>query len=335
MSEPVLRQWELLRAIPRHPRKRTAKELQEWLEEAGFEASLRSVQRDLNDLATLFPLTADDRERPFGWSWTGDAVFDLPGMDTATALSFELTGQFLEELWPQGAFRDLAPYQKRAREVLQHVDREGLKSWTDKVRLLPRGLKLHPPEIRANVLEAVYRALLEERRFEADYCPRGTTESRTYEVNPLGLVVRDGILYLVATLWRYSNPVHLAVHRLERVNLLEATTWWPEDFDLDTHIAEGGFRYPRSEATIQLRALFSHAAAWHLAETPLSEDQALTETEDGVEVLATVQDTEELKWWLQGFGDAVMVLGPEELVDEFREMAVRLANAYGAFNKPQ
>ena len=328
MADSILRQWALLRSLPRHPRKRSAQQLSRRLIDEGFEVSLRTVQRDLNYLATLFPLTADERSNPYGWSWSGEAVFDLPGMDAATALSFQLTGQFLEALWPRGAFQELGPYLRRAEQILQGVDREGLRNWTDKVRLLPRGLKLHPPEISADILEGVYRALLEERRFEARYWPRAQEGPREYVVNPLGLVYRDGVLYLVATLWRYSNPVQLAVHRLEVAWLLEEPSEWPEGFNLDGYIAEGGFRYPESGGNLRLRARFTPEAAFHLYEVALSEDQDLKETEAGVELTATVQDTQELRWWLLGFGANVRVLEPHALAGELADVAERMAAAY-------
>ena len=328
MAGPMLRQWALLRAIPRYPRKAEAQHLAAHIEQAGFDASLRTVQRDLTELSAIFPITADDQERPFGWSWMPDAVFDLPAMDPATALAFQLTGRFLENLWPQAAFQDLGPYLRRAGEVLDQVDRKGVRSWPDKVRLLPRGLKLHPPAIDGAVLETVYRALVEERRFDARYWPRNQDQAREYRINPLGLVVRDGILYLVATLWNYTNPVQLAVHRLEAAWLRDEPVHWPEGFDLDGYIAEGGFRYPESGADLHLRVRFSPEAAFHLYEVALSADQALEETEAGVELTATVQDTQELRWWLLGFGAQVRVLEPAGLAREFAAIAERMAAAY-------
>ena len=45
---------------------------------------------------------------------------------------------------------------------------------------------------------------------------------------------------------------------------------------------------------------------------------------------ATVQDTAELRWWLLGYGDKVEVLSPAFLRDEFRAIADRLGQTYGA-----
>lgn len=48
----------------------------------------------------------------------------------------------------------------------------------------------------------------------------------------------------------------------------------------------------------------------------------------GVELRATVQDTQELRWWLLGFGANVRVLGPDALVRELGDVAGRMAAAY-------
>ena len=46
-------------------------------------------------------------------------------------------------------------------------------------------------------------------------------------------------------------------------------------------------------------------AGHHLLESPLSEDQQVTELEDCYEIAATVVDSAMLEWWLRGFGDSV------------------------------
>jgi predicted DNA-binding transcriptional regulator YafY len=73
----------------------------------------------------------------------------------------------------------------------------------------------------------------------------------------------------------------------------------------------GALRHRRS---IRLDARFTAAAANHLHETPLAEDQRIGDEADGrVRVRATVADTPQLRWWLLGFGDAVTVQAPAEL----------------------
>ena len=81
---------------------------------------------------------------------------------------------------------------------------------------------------------------------------------------------------------------------------------------------------------IRLDALFDAEAAAHLRETRLSARQILRYCPDGrVRVTATVRDTLQLRWWLQGFGEQVEVIGPESLREEFAETAQEMHRLYG------
>ena len=56
-----------------------------------------------------------------------------------------------------------------------------------------------PPEVSADVQEAVYEALMTNRKVEVLYRGKHEKESKRILLNPLGIVVRTGIVYLVAT----------------------------------------------------------------------------------------------------------------------------------------
>ena len=139
MSDTLLRQWELLRTIPRAPRKIDVASLMAKLETAGYKTTKRSIQRDLNLLSGVFPLICDDRSQTYGWSWSGDApTFDLPAMDGPTALTVRLIEQFIPTLLPPTIRDLLAPQFARARAVLDGNPDNTLGKWTDCVRVVPR-----------------------------------------------------------------------------------------------------------------------------------------------------------------------------------------------------
>ena len=80
----------MLRCIPRYPRKVTARELMERIQSEGYSITKRTVERDLQAMSAIFPLVADEREKPYGWSWSVDAPsFDLPGLSPSQALTFK------------------------------------------------------------------------------------------------------------------------------------------------------------------------------------------------------------------------------------------------------
>lgn len=316
MSETLLRQWEMLRSIPRAPAKVTVATLLAKLGAAGFKTTKRTVQRELNMLSNIFPLTSDDRSIPYGWSWASNApAFDLPTMDGPTALTVRMIEQFIPSLLPPIIREQLAPQFARARAVLDGNPGNALSHWANCVRVVPREMPLLPPKFNNDAVRVVYDALLDGRRFTADYRSRAAEidEVQSYEVSPLGLVARGTLLYLVCTLWNYQDIRQLALHRVVSATLSQKSVSKPHSFDLDRYIEQGEFQYPVGP-TIQFKARFSRAAAAHLYETPISEDQVIESFDtDHVIVTATVKDTLQLEWWLSGLVTSVEVLQPLEL----------------------
>jgi predicted DNA-binding transcriptional regulator YafY len=329
MSTTLSRMMAMLRHIPRHPRKIDTNALLQRLDNAGYDISLRSIQRDLNDLSGILPLVSDNG-RPLGWSWQADAdPFHLPFLDPQAALTFHLVERHLPALLPESTLNYLAPWFRTAAAVLEAND-HGVTRWPDKVRVLPRGLRLQSPPVEPSVHATLYDALLQERQVTVRYLQRQATEAKDFVVHPLGVVARDTVIYLVCTMWNFTDVRQLALHRMQSATLLEAASSRPEGFCLDAYIAGGAFGYPESSDTIQLEALFSSDTAAHLAECPLADDQQIVpESGSVVRISATVRDTKELRWWLLGFGDQVTVLEPPQLRDRMRDIVAGMAASYG------
>ena len=329
MADALLRQWIVLSAIPRHPRRITARELHEKVRAEGIEVTRRTLERDLDNLSRRFPLVVDDCSRPYGWSWAQDsAPLDIPGMDPETALTFKVLEQFGAKMLPRHTLDRLAPHFTRADEVLEALAPDaGLRIWPDRVRILPRGLQLMEPTLDPDVVSRVYQALLERRCFDLRYFSRTHDREQSYLVHPLGLLLRDQVIYLVCTLWDYQDLIQLALHRMRQVELRDEPAREPEGFDLDRYIRDGDFTYEAGEC-IRLEARFAREAAFHLHETPLSDDQLLEDDGEQVRVTATVLDSQPLRWWLRAFGPQVEVRGPEALRRDMADEARQLAEAY-------
>ena len=64
MSDTLLRSLQMLQLIPRSPRKIETTKIREFLKEYGFDVSVRTVQRDLIKMSSIFPLVSDERNKP-------------------------------------------------------------------------------------------------------------------------------------------------------------------------------------------------------------------------------------------------------------------------------
>ncbi len=335
-TETVFRQWVMLRLIPRSPRSIGTGEIRDRLAEEGFEVALRTIQRDLGKLSGIFPLSGETDGKALRWAWMPEAAsLDIPGMDPPTAVAFLLAAVYLRPLLPPTTLRRLTPYFQRARDVLASTRGGSISLWPDKVCAIVRGPVLQAPAIVPSVQETVYQALLTDRQLIVAYRRKTADRPKTYPVHPLGLVFRDGVVYLVCTVKRYADIRHLALHRMTSAMLRDEPARRPEGFSLSRYVKdEQFFSYPLQGRLIHAELLFERGAALHLAERPLSRDQRLIPQKDGRVLLrATVRDTLELRWWVQGFGDQVEVIAPASWRAEFAAMVHRLANRYG--NSPQ
>jgi len=321
-----------LRQVPRYPIKTTTRRIREVLAENGFEVTQRTIQRDLKELSRVIPGLQVDAEKDFpGWSWSRDAqLLELPAMDANMALTFQLADHFLRTLFPPVILNRLKPYFDSAAGVLAAVDNAAYRHWEEKVRILSRTQPLIPAVIRENVAAVVYEALFRGRQLRARYVKRHGDEVE-YELHPLGLIFRESVVYLVATIWNYQDPRHLALHRFKRCLLLEGKVEIPAGFTLDDYLAEGSFEYGVKDGDmIRLVVIFSNWAGRHLLETPLSADQEiLADNKQGkLRIGATVKNSAQLRWWLLGFGDNVEVVEPRTLRREFAETAANITEIY-------
>lgn len=321
------RQWAMLRSIPRAPRRVSATELTTLMRDMGFEVTKRTIERDLQSLALRFPLYLDDRTKPYGWSWMKDANFEfLPRLSVSQSVALLLAKLHLQKLLPLSMHKDLQPLFDMAEN---EVAATGWKDWHKRTAVIPTSLSLIPPKCDAGVLAAVQSALARRRRIEGMYRTKGNESAKSRQINPLGLLSRGPVIYLVCTLYDYSDIVHLALHRLTDIKELPEDAIDPPGFDFASHIKSEGSKYlPRGPIRLELR--MERPAAEHLLETPLSKDQTWTASGDSrhVAITATVEDDETLRWWLLSFADQLEVLQPDDLREFMRESASNTAALY-------
>ncbi len=111
-------------------------------------------------------------------------------------------------------------------------------------------------------------------------------------------MLREPLIYLVATAEGKEGVRQFALHRFEAVEVLDAARREPAGFELDAYIAAGHFGWREGEP-IALELRLGQGVAEHLREAPLAADQRLGEHIDAhgrLGLRATVPDTQQLRW---------------------------------------
>lgn len=329
-QDSLFRQWHMLRNVPRYPQKVTAQALRQMLYHEGFVVTERTVQRDLVELSAVFPLLADERDKPFGWSWKKEAKnFDLPGLTIHESLTLVMAEQHLAGLLPSSVLSQLNHYFDAARHRLnQEPPPHHSRSWLDKVRTVVPTQPLLAPEIDPLVQGVISEALLHEKQVLVSYQRRGSGVAVEYQIHPLAMVQRGTVIYLHVRIRDYPDTRILALHRIHTATLTDDSVEYPESYHVDETIKAGVWGFGNGEMS-NMKLRFCPGSIDHLFETPLAEDQKITTLKDGrLEVIASLAITPQLTWWLLGFGDKVEVVAPKSLRSKFASIAAGLAKTY-------
>ena len=326
MSGPIRRQITMLNHIPRSPRKISAANLAEQLERDGYSTTLRTVQRDLNELAREFPLESDNA-RPQGWCWRKGASIDTFGMDSHAALTFGLVEEYLAPLLPRTTLSHISPWFSAASQIRNNMEPK-LQLWQKRIRVLPANTASTPPITDIEIQDTVYDALLNGLQLRITYkAITGKGDAKTYPLHPWGLLVRDSTSYLIGSAKDYNAPRLFKLHRIEHAVLLKEKALVPKDFDIDKFIEkEWGITHDPQPMRIRLKV--SALVAKYLLESPMPEQEVIDSHGLGATLEFTAPDNERLRAWLLSLGPEANVLRPAKLRNQIGMKVKLMASHY-------
>ena len=322
-SNSLYRQWQILSRLSTGKWMGT-RELQEILQREGIDISLRTIQRDLNQISLRFPIESS-KTVPQGWRWRSDApIQSLPHMTSSQAVTFMMVEEHLKHLLPPSLIEEMNPWFDLARRSLS--TQNNVRQWINRVRIVPATQPLIPPVVEKQAQQAIYEGLLQDKQLECVYQGRNLSgEEKTYILNPLGLVQKGAIIYLICTRQDKTDIQTFALHRFKSASVLNSRAMHPVDFDIDGYIDSGalGFRVDYNQATqnIVLKLIMSEQDAHYFDESQLSKDQTIEKLADGLaQVTANVPFTSQLVWWLRGFGNKILQIEPIEVANAVRQL---------------
>ena len=330
MSDALLRKLALLKSVPVYPRKVSTRQVLESLECIGFVVTIRTVQRDLEQLSGsgMFGIGVDKRSKPAGWFWLKDSKnILLPHMDIPTAIAYQFIANSAHQLLPHSVIEHLSPFLDQADQLLKNRS-----EWNNKVVWERGGDSCGPASrsIEPATRDVVYEALDKGRCFAAEYGRYFNDAKLTYLrydcVHPLGIFLSENTTYLVAKLGEVSAKIYyLPVYRLRKAVLTKHNVDCPDGFNLQRYVDEHPFS-ERYKENIELELWVKPIIISYLIENPIDENQTANRvSEHWYSVNVVTDDTSTLRTLIQSFGDSVIVKKPKmlrKLVQDRLEKAV-------------
>jgi predicted DNA-binding transcriptional regulator YafY len=332
-TDVMLRNWELLQLIPLKEPGKTARQLREELERLGYAVHKKTVERDLVDLSTIFPIAANETAKPYQWYWLPNASLRLPGVAMTEAMSLVLAEATLLGVMHKSLLIPLQDRLNAAKRLLTQAKGTNPKSgWADKIRSVPRDLMLRPPSVTPQVMAAVQDAVLGDRQIEIDYRSLKDAASSWRTVNPRAVLLNGSVMYLLAD--KLSNEDSTSdgtvkQYALHRIRAIRAGTRpiVPRPFSLTRYIKSEEYQVG-SRRPVRIRLKVSEDLAKILRETPLAIRQRIKPVGNAIVVEAAVRNTPALRKWILGHGPAVEVLAPATLRAAIKTKIQTAAAAY-------
>jgi predicted DNA-binding transcriptional regulator YafY len=331
-NDTLLRQWQMLKNIPKYPLKITVTQLKSKLDNDDFNVSRRTIERNLIELSTIFPLVVDDRSRPYGWSWQKDvASFNLPGFDRNEALAMVMLEHNLKHLMPTNVKNALEPQFKAAKDYLETVTKEAkLKSWVDKVRNVPTNQPLLAPDIDDNVQVIITEGLFLGKQLVIGYQGFNKNKVSTMQIHPIAMVQRGNTLYLTANIDGLNKEDALrnfALHRIKSAELLNVDVVIDPKFNIDYEIDKGLFGFGQGKY-ISIKLKFPESFGGYYLETKLHQKQKSKIIDGYIYISAQVADTPQLRWWILSLSDNVEIIEPKSLRSEIAKILKKASYIY-------
>jgi len=210
------------------------------------------------------------------------------------------------------------------------------RAWVGKTTRLDGRYPLIAPRVPAGVLDVVLDALYRDACVEIQYRNgrTSTVEPRRFAILPLALVEKGPVLYLVADRPRADGGTKRHLLRMDRIHAAmtcDAVLARDAAFSLDTYVRDERTFEFFSEPPVQLVLRVRETGGFHspFRELKFSEDQAITDTDSGFLLTATVAPSVALSNLLLERADAVEVVSPAALR---ANIAARLRRALVAYD---
>jgi len=314
-SKQVTRLLKILALIPKSPLKTTVSNIHQSLQHEGEAVDKKTVERDLKLIQESWALECDDTHgKPYGWSLPSFDIGKPTAMPNDVALAFGFVEQHLKNILPSSTLDKLQPYFRVSKDKLTaYHQKYGELAWSKKIRVIQIDPKRLLPEIKPEIQEEIYDALLNNRQLEVVYQARSKEYLSKYKIHLLGLVSRGGIFYVICHSDYNDRTFPLALHRFVSAKKSDLPNCIPAGFDLDTFLVQKGINYNVGD-DIHLKARLTHQLAFNLEESPLGEAQSITSCDDGrFELEVNVLDTYDFRRWLISCGSDLEVVEPVAL----------------------
>jgi predicted DNA-binding transcriptional regulator YafY len=316
------RQWRIIQTLITSKTGKSAADLADELE-----CNPRTVYRDLEALQVAgFPIYTDRIDGRNLWSLLDTVKHQMPVPFSLTELMALYFSRDMLKVFRDTVFYDaLESLFKKVKTTLP----PGSTKYLDQVeQTLHVGIKPYKDYGRfKEILNLAQDAAVNRKTVEMVYHTMSRKKETRRRVDPYRLWFFNGTFYLIGHCHVREEVRVFALDRVKMMSVTKDSFEPPEDFSLDDFLRPS-FGVFQGEL-VKVKVWFSPDVAGYIREKVWHESQVIKSLKDGsLTFEAEVAGTEEVKFWVMGWGAQARVLEPESLAKAIRSEAEAVAALY-------
>ncbi|TCC07427.1 helix-turn-helix transcriptional regulator [Kribbella soli] len=290
---------------------------------AELEISVATARRDLEALSTAGIPVYPQPGRNGGWQLVGGARTDLSGLTATEAQALFLL---------VGPAASIAPDAKAALRklvrALPDTFREHAQAAAEAVVIDPARWGEHVKE-RPELVRRLQDAVVRRERVRLHYSGRGRETSERL-VDPLGLVDKDDVWYLIA--WSEKGQRTFRIDRVVDAETTGETFERPDGFELSAAWVEIVERMEERRSGLTATVLMDERFVWVMQDR-LGRNCEVDGTDgDRVRLKVTAPTPLMIAQHLAGWGGSIEVVDPPSVQAELARLGRELTRRYAAVN---
>ncbi|MFC6157502.1 helix-turn-helix transcriptional regulator [Kribbella jiaozuonensis] len=284
-----------------------------------LEISVATARRDLEALSTAGIPVYPQPGRNGGWQLVGGARTDLSGLTATEAQALFLL---------VGPAASIAPEAKAALRklvrALPDTFREHAQAAAEAVVIDPARWGAHVKE-RPELVSSLQDAVVRRNRVRLVYSGRGHEPSERI-VDPLGLVDKDDVWYLIA--WTDRGQRTFRIDRVVAAQTTDETFERPDGFDLSTAWGDIVERMEERRSGLTATVLMDQRHVWVMQDR-LGRNCTVDGTDgERVRLKITAPTPPMIAQELAGWGGSIEVLDPPSVQAELARLGRELTDRY-------
>lgn len=302
-------------------RQMTAKSLSRKLE-----VSERTIYRDMEALSSVGIPVIAERGKYGGWSLLENYRTNLTGLKKTEidALFIPQSNQLLEDL---GLINHFEQAHNKLIASIPMIFRENAKDMWNRIHIDPN--TWFGPKEKVVYIDVLKKAIWEEKELIIEY-QRRDGESKTYTIQPLGIVFKSATWYLIAI--KKNNAFrNYKVSNISDVALTEKSFERPKDFNLSDYWDQSSESFIKSLLTYDVKMKIPHSILKGLELSGrfleiINDKDNQRENEIFIKML--FENETEAESFIMSFADQIKIIEPIELKNKLLKKAQEIVVLY-------